>query len=69
MTAVDAQWMGRCPACDTTIYVGDRIVTDPLDGDEATWMHETCPPERKPRPVCTECFMETSLNGTCGCAA
>jgi len=64
---IDARRVSVCGACEGTIHVGDRITPDPLDGAAATWIHEHCPAVRAPRPVCTSCFMEIALSGSCGC--
>lgn len=67
MPVIEARMFSTCPSCETAIRPGDRITPDEFDGAGKTWVHETCPPEKAPRPVCTVCFMEQALNGACGC--
>lgn len=64
---IEARRFSTCPACERTIAIGDLITPDEYDGAGATWVHEKCPPEPEPRPVCMVCFMELALNGSCGC--
>ena len=53
----------------------DRTCEHPIDrGDIVEYVddqlvHEGCrpAPDRGPRPVCGDCFMEVALNGACGC--
>ncbi len=58
---IEALHPGLCPVCEETFTVGTRITKH-----EGGWGHVQCP-ERAPRPVCPDCFMERALNGACGC--
>lgn len=62
MSAV-ARTGGTCEDCQGPIQVGDSIT---LAGG-AGWVHDPCPAEPKRGEVCTVCFMEKALNGSCGC--
>ena len=64
---IEARRWSECPSCEQSIRPGDLITPDPMDGAEKTWVHETCPTEPKRGEVCTVCFMEKALNGSCGC--
>lgn len=64
---IEARRWSECPSCEQAIRPGDLIIPDPMDGAEKTWVHETCPAEPKRGEVCTVCFMEKALNGSCGC--
>jgi len=71
MSVVEARFGGHCAACEQTIQVGERITPDPLDGGGKTWIHEKCPAGRfdLQREVCSECWLEKSVSGECGCVA
>lgn len=59
MMAIAARFYGTCGECDGTIKPGDLIITDPLDGASATWIHERCPESLEHRrEVCPTCFIE-----------
>lgn len=72
-----AQYESKCAACGVTIRVGDQIV--PTDLSEATsdspfkpwWEHASCPPGKLDitRGVCSGCFTEKSVDGSCLCGA
>lgn len=68
---IEARFMTTCPECEEWIHVGDRIKPDPLDGSGKTWIHEHCPKGRFDivRPVCTDCFTEKAVDGSCMCEA
>lgn len=61
----EARWPTDCAAC------GWRIVRGTLAkyaGDEV--VHAVCPesePLRAVGEICPSCFIEKSVNGTCGC--
>lgn len=61
--SVEAKYPATCIACYGAIRAGQQIDRDPFT---EKWMHAECPQDR-PREVCTECFMEKALNGSCGC--
>lgn len=61
-----AKYASVCPGqgCEDPIDIGDIV-----EWVEGHVVHEGCmpPPEVKPRPVCTDCWMEVALNGSCSC--
>ena len=68
MNSFPARYNGRCGACDERIHEGDPIR---FDGESATnFVHADCaaaaPRERKPQPICPECFTELPVTGVCG---
>ena len=63
-----ALYPGKCAADCGWINPGDDV--EWVDGH---LVHVECMPEpeveRKPRPVCPECFTEIALNGACQCVS
>ena len=57
-----AEFAGRCLTCEQKIRVGDEIAR--VDGQ---WVHLECPPEPPVGEVCTRCWIEKSLDGSCLC--
>lgn len=63
--AFPAKYAGRCGACGDWFEEGTEIVMT----DEVGVVHAACPDndEFVPGEVCTECWMERSVTGACGC--
>lgn len=62
----EAKYPGRCTDCHAPIEAGDLVCYTPDDD----LVHENCVGNAHGKPrgaVCTECFMEQSLSGECGC--
>lgn len=63
----EAEYEGRCPECGGKITLGTRITS----ATGAVWVHAVCPPGKLDlaREVCSGCFTEKSVTGTCMCEA
>ncbi|MGX5770811.1 hypothetical protein ACWKWN_08675 [Microbacterium trichothecenolyticum] len=57
-----SHWHGTCPLGFDTIRPGDVV-----QYDDGALVHRACWQREQPRPVCPKCFMQTALNGACGC--
>ncbi|MGE5612658.1 MAG: hypothetical protein ACM3UO_00085 [Bacillota bacterium] len=60
-----AKYAGRCGACAEWFEEGTQIV---ITGEVGV-VHDNCPDndEFKIGEVCTDCWMEYSVTGQCGC--
>lgn len=57
-----AKYYGICGVCDEPIRPEDECAYS-----DDVIVHAECPVQREPQPVCDRCFMETAVNGLCGC--
>lgn len=64
---VPAQFPSRCGECQGAIRPGELITP----GVTSFWRHVVCPPGKLDitREVCTGCFTEKSVDGSCLCGA
>jgi hypothetical protein len=63
---ITAMYHGQCEACDEPIKPGQQIQRT---FNERRYAHVECP-EPAPavkRPVCSSCFQEVSVSGSCAC--